>query len=40
VESQRKKVPQPVVIEEKEEWKVERIMNKRRVQGRDKYLVR
>ena len=39
VEGQKKKVPQPVVIEEEEEWKVEKIMNKRKVWGRDKYLV-
>jgi len=32
-------VPQPMVIEGEEEWEVERIMNKRKVQGRDKYLV-
>jgi len=39
VEGQRKKAPQPVVIEEEEEWKVEKIINKRKVRGRDKYLV-
>ena len=39
MKGQRKKMPQPVVIKEKEEWEVEKIMNKRRVQGRDKYLV-
>jgi len=39
VEGQRKKMPQPVVIEGEEEWKVEKIMNKRKVRGRDKYLV-
>jgi len=32
-------MPQPVVIEEEEEWEVEKIINKRKVQGRDKYLV-
>jgi len=32
-------MPQPVVIEGEEEWKVENIMNKRKVQGKDKYLV-
>jgi len=31
VEGQRKKVPQPVVIEGKEEWEVKKIMNKRKV---------
>jgi len=39
VEGQKKEMPQPVVIEGEEEWEVEKIMNKRRVQGRDKYLV-
>jgi len=27
-----------MVIKEEEEWEVERIMNKRKVQGRNKYL--
>ena len=40
VEEQQKEVPQPVIIEGEEEWKVEKILNKRKVQGRDKYLVR
>jgi len=39
VEGQRKEVPQPVVIEGEEEWEVEKIMNKKKVRGRDKYLV-
>jgi len=39
VEGQRKEMPQPVVIEEEEEWEVEKIMNKRKVWERDKYLV-
>ena len=39
VEEQRKEVLQPVVIKEEEEREVEKIMNKRKVQGRDKYLV-
>jgi len=39
VEGQKKETPQPVVIEGKEEWEVEKIMNKRKVRGRDKYLV-
>ena len=39
VEEQRKEVSQPVVIEEEEEWEIEKIMNKRKVWGRDKYLV-
>jgi len=32
-------MPQLVVIKREEEWEVEKIMNKRKVQGRDKYLV-
>jgi len=40
VEGQRKETSQPVVIKGEEEWEVEKIMNKRKVQGRDKYLVR
>ena len=39
MEGQRKKAPQPVVIKEEEEWEVEKIMNKRKVQRRDKYLI-
>jgi len=38
MEGQRKKTPQPVVIEGEKEWEVKKIMNKRKVQGRDKYL--
>ena len=33
-------MPQPVIIEGEEEWEVERILNKRKVRGKDKYLVR
>jgi len=40
VEGQRKKQPLPVIIEGEEEWEVERILNKRQVRGKDKYLVR
>jgi len=39
VEGQKKEIPQPVIIEREEEWEVEEIMNKRKVRGRDKYLV-
>jgi len=39
VEGQRKEQPAPVVIEGEEKWKVERILNKQRIQGKDKYLV-
>jgi len=39
VEGQKKEVSQLVVIEGEEEWEVEKIINKRKVRGRDKYLV-
>jgi len=39
VEGQRKKQPAPVVIKGEEEWEVERILNKRQIRGKDKYLV-
>jgi len=39
VEGQKKEQPLPVTIEEEEEWEVERILNKRKVRGKDKYLV-
>jgi len=39
VEEQKKEAPQPVIIEGEEEWEVEKIINKRKVQGQDKYLV-
>jgi len=39
VDGQQKEVPQLVIIEGEEEWKVEKILNKRKVQGKDKYLV-
>jgi len=40
VQGQKKEQPLPVIIEGEEEWEVERILNKRRVRGKDKYLVR
>jgi len=40
VEGQRKEQPAPVVIEEEEEWEVERILNKWQIREKDKYLVR
>jgi len=40
VEGQKKEQPAPVIIEEEEEWEVERILNKRWVREKDKYLVR
>ena len=39
VKGQRKEQPAPVVIEGEEEWEVERILNKQRIRGKDKYLV-
>ena len=39
VEGQKKEQLAPVLIEGEEEWEVERILNKRRVRGKDKYLV-
>jgi len=32
-------MPQPVVVEEEEEWEVEKILKKRKVRGKDKFLV-
>ena len=39
VKGQRKEIPQPVVIKGEEEWEVEKILNKRRVRGKEKFLV-
>jgi len=39
VEGQKKEQPAPVIIEEEEEWEVERILNKQWVRGKNKYLV-
>jgi len=39
VDGQRKEMPQPVVVEGEEEWEVEKILNKRKVRGKDKFLV-
>ena len=40
VEGQKKILPKPVIIEREEEFKVEKILNKRIVQGKEKFLVR
>ena len=40
VEGQKKILPKPVIIEEEEEFKVEKILNKRTVRGKKKFLVR
>ena len=39
VEGQRNKQLAPVIIEEEEEWEVERILNKWKIRGKNKYLV-
>jgi len=39
VEGQKKEQPLPVIIEGEKEWEVERILNKRWVREKDKYLV-
>jgi len=39
VEGQKKEQLAPVIIEGEEEWEVEQILNKRKVRGKDKYLV-
>ena len=40
VDGQRKEAPQPVVVEGEEEWEVEKILNRRKIRGKDKFLVR
>jgi len=40
VEGQKKILPKPVIIEGVEEFEVEKILNKRVVQGKEKFLVR
>ena len=40
VKGQRVEEPKPVEVEGVEEWKVENILNKRKIWGVDKYLVR
>jgi len=39
VEGQRKEQPALVIIEGEEEWEVEKILNKWKIRGKDKYLV-
>jgi len=39
VKGQKKKQPAPVIIEGEEEWEVEHILNKRKVRGKERYLV-
>jgi len=40
VEGQKKILPKLVIIEEKEEFEVEKILNKRTVRGKEKFLVK
>ena len=40
VKGQKKTPPKPVIIEGEEEFKVEKIINKRTVRGKKKFLVR
>jgi len=39
VKGQRKEQLAPVIIKGKEEWEVERILNKQKIREKDKYLV-
>ena len=39
VEGQRKEWPLSVVIKEEEEYKVKKILNKKKFRGKDRYLV-
>ena len=40
VKEQKREEEKPVEVKEIEEWKVEKILNKRKIRGVDKYLVR
>ena len=39
VGGQKKEEAKPIKVEGEEEWEVERILNKRKVRGTEKYLV-
>jgi len=39
VEDQKKKQPAPVIIKGEEEYKIEKILNKKKFRGKDQYLV-
>ena len=39
MEGQKKEEPKPVEVEGVEEWEVEKILNKKKAQGIEKYLV-
>jgi len=40
VGGQKKEEAKPIKVEEEEKWEVKRILNKRKVRGTEKYLVR
>ena len=40
MEGQKKEEGKPIEIEGVEEWEIEKILNKRKIRGIDKYLVR
>ena len=40
VEGQKREEGKPIEVERIEEWEVEKILNKRKLRGVDKYLVR
>ena len=40
VKGQRKEEGKPVEVETVEEWKVEKILNKKKMRGVEKYLIR
>ena len=40
MEGQKKIPPKPVIIEGEEEFEVEKILNKRTIRGKEKFLVR
>jgi len=40
VKGQKKEEGKPIEIKEVEEWEIEKILNKRKIRGVDKYLVR
>ena len=39
VEGQKKKEEKPVKVERVEEWEIEKILNKRKIKGVEKYLI-
>ena len=39
IEAQKKEQPLPVIIKREEEYKVEKILNKRKFRERDRYLI-